>query len=237
MSADRDHAAAPIGTWRIDSIDDRPSRADRDATIELHEDGRVAGSTGLNRFAGAWTIEGGVLTVGPLATTLMAGPPELMEQERRVLEILGAPLTATRDAGALRLDGAAGPLDLTRVAADPGAGETKRRVAGTATYRERIAPPHGAVLTVRVEDVSLVDVPAPVLAEESYDVAAVPVAFELFVDPGAIDEARHYAVRAEIRDGERLRWTTDTVFPVLTQDAPETSDLILVAVPSDRPGP
>jgi uncharacterized lipoprotein YbaY len=237
MNADQDHAAAPIGTWRIDSIDARPAEGDRDATIELHEDGRVAGSTGLNRFAGAWTIEGGVLTLGPLATTLMAGPPELMEQERRVLEILGGPLAATRDAGALRLDGATGRLDLTRVAADRGASETKRRVAGTATYRERIASPPGAVLTVRIEDVSLVDVPAPVLAEESYDVAAVPVAFELFVDPDAIDPARHYAVRAEIRDGDRLRWTTDTVFPVLTQDAPETSNLILVAVPGDPPGP
>lgn len=224
---------AIVGAWRLEAIDGRPAVTDADASIEFHADGRVAGSTGLNRFAGTWAIDEGRLVLGPLASTLMAGPPERMDQERRVLDILGRPLVVVRDGSALALEGD-GRLDLTSVTEAPEDTPTRRRVAGTATYRERIMPPEGAVLTVRVVDVSLADVPAPVLAEGSYDVTAVPVAFELFVDPGAIDEGRRYAVRAELSDPEGPRWTTDTVYPVLTQDAPETPELILVAVPADR---
>ncbi len=233
MDTPDDPAATIAGAWRLDAIDGRPALADGEASVEFHADGRVAGSTGLNRFAGSWATEDGHLVLGPLASTLMAGPPERMEQERRVLEILGRPLVATRDGSALALQGD-GRLDLTRVTDAPQDTPTRRRVAGTATYRERIMPPEGAVLTIRVVDVSLADVPAPVLAEESFDVTAVPVAFELFVDPDAIDEGRRYALRAELSDPERLRWTTDTVYPVLTQDAPERPELILVAVPVDR---
>lgn len=38
-------------------------------------------------------------------------------------------------------------------------------VSGTATYRQRIAMPPEALLTVRVEDVSRADAPAGVVAE------------------------------------------------------------------------
>lgn len=51
------------------------------------EDGRVSGTMGVNRFTGR--LESGRIT-GPLATTMMAGPPELMEQEQILLEHLGA---------------------------------------------------------------------------------------------------------------------------------------------------
>lgn len=223
------------GAWRVASIDGRPALGGPEATIEFHADGRVAGGTGLNRFAGSWTIEDGSLVLGPLATTLMAGPPERMEQERRVFEILSAPIVVTRDGEALTMDGV-GRLDLTRIEHAAEDTQTRRRVAGTATYRERIMPPPGSHLTVRVVDVSLAEVPAPVVAEGTYELPNVPMAFELFVDPDAIDEQRHYAIRADIHDTRGLLWTTETVYPVLTLDSPETSDLVLVAVPADPTG-
>jgi heat shock protein HslJ len=233
VSSDDGTGTALEGAWRIDAIDGRPALAEVEATLEFHADGHVAGTAGLNRFAGAWTLDGSVLTLGPLASTLMAGPPDRMEQEGRVLEILGGPLAVTLDDAALVLEGRGGRLELTRVAVTLEDTPTRRVVAGTATYRERIPPPPGAILTVRVVDVTLAEIPAPVIAEERYDLTAVPAAFELSVDPDAIGEGRSYALRAEIRDAERLRWETETVYPVLTPDAPGSPDLILVAVPAN----
>jgi heat shock protein HslJ len=56
-----------------------------DLTLEIDGQGRVAGSAGVNRFMGRVVGEG---SFGPLATTLMAGPEELMVQERVYLQLL-----------------------------------------------------------------------------------------------------------------------------------------------------
>jgi putative lipoprotein len=134
---------------------------------------------------------------------------------------------------ALVLEGRDGRLELTRIAVAREDTPMRRVVAGTATYRERIPPPPGAVLSVRIVDVTLAEVPAPVIAEERYELTAVPAAFELSVDPDAVGQGRRYALRAEIHDAERLRWETETVYPVLTPDAPGSPELVLVAVPAD----
>jgi putative lipoprotein len=221
------------GVWRIDAVDGEPALQDPDATIEFHDDGRVAGTAGVNRFAGEWSVTGGTLTFGPLATTLMAGPQDRMDQEAAILRILASPLVATLEGAAAVLEGSDGRLELTRIGSAPEETPTRRVVSGTATYRERILPPAGAVLSVRIVDVTLAEMPAPVIAEATYDLTAVPAAFELSVDPDAIDGGRRYAIRAEIRDPDRLRWTTETVYPVLTPDAPEAPELVLVAVPAN----
>lgn len=54
----------------------------------------VAGFSGCNRFRGSFTFDGSTLTFGPLATTRMACPPEKMETERKVLQILQDTKTA-----------------------------------------------------------------------------------------------------------------------------------------------
>jgi heat shock protein HslJ len=43
----------------------------------------VAGCVGVNRFTGSFTVDGDVLQVGPVASTRMAGPPEMMTLENR----------------------------------------------------------------------------------------------------------------------------------------------------------
>lgn len=59
---------------------------DRRTEAGLVVDGtRIAGSMGVNRFSGQ--IDDG-MPLGPLATTRMAGPAELMRQEDTLLEIL-----------------------------------------------------------------------------------------------------------------------------------------------------
>lgn len=53
-------------------------------TLEF-DGGRVAGMATINRFMGQL---GDDRVLGPLATTMMAGPPVMMEQEQRFLRLL-----------------------------------------------------------------------------------------------------------------------------------------------------
>lgn len=90
-------------------------------------------------------------------------------------------------------------------------------VTGEATYRERIALPPDAVMTVRIEDVSRADAPAPVLAEESYPAEGrqVPLPFAVEVPRAALVGAITTSARVRIEDGDgRLMWITDTRTPV-----------------------
>jgi copper homeostasis protein (lipoprotein) len=52
------------------------------------EESHVAGSGGLNRLMGTFSLTEDELRFGPLATTLMAGPEEAMERERAFLAAL-----------------------------------------------------------------------------------------------------------------------------------------------------
>ena len=109
-------------------------------------------------------------------------------------------------------------------------GTTAVRV--TALYRERIMLPPGHVLTVRIEDVSLADAPARVLAEtqETWS-GAPPYSVTLGLPTAQIDPRHTYAARAEIRDpAGALIFTTDTRHAVLTQGAPASAEIVLKSV-------
>jgi putative lipoprotein len=57
-------------------------------------------------------------------------------------------------------------------------------VSGTVFYRERIALPPGAALTVQLADVSKADAPIDVIATETRILSTqVPVPFSLSYDP------------------------------------------------------
>jgi len=105
-------------------------------------------------------------------------------------------------------------------------------LSGTVTYRERMALPVNALISVRLSDISRQDAPAIVIAEQTIDAMgkSVPIPFALDYDPSRIDERMSYAVRAEIRSADgQLLWTTDTVFPALTRGAPgDGIELMLV---------
>lgn len=79
------------GRWVVESLSIGGELHDPiegpDLTLEVNEDGRVGGSAGINRFMGRLDPDG---LFGPLATTLMAGPEELMAQEQVYLHLLEA---------------------------------------------------------------------------------------------------------------------------------------------------
>ena len=56
----------------------------------------VSGCAGVNRISGTYAIAKQTLTVGPMISTMMAGPDEAMLLESTVLTILGKPLAITQ---------------------------------------------------------------------------------------------------------------------------------------------
>lgn len=86
----------------------RPSAA-------FEDDGRVYGSTGINRFNATYSLVGDELVFGQAVTTLMAGPPEAMAQEHIWLEVLSSVCRVRRDGELLVIASASTGLVLAPV--------------------------------------------------------------------------------------------------------------------------
>ena len=102
-------------------------------------------------------------------------------------------------------------------------------VTGTVTYRERIALPPTAVITVRLVDVSRADAPAVVIGEQVIHSGGkqVPFAFEIAYDTTKIEVNHSYAVQARIEDGGQLRFISDQHYAVVTRGALDHVDMVL----------
>lgn len=102
-------------------------------------------------------------------------------------------------------------------------------VTGTVSYRERIALPPDAVVLVQLRDVSLMDVAAKLISEQTIRPEhSVPIPFFLPYAAKDIDERMTYSVFATIRSGGRLLFVSDRSYQVLTRGNSDHVDLILV---------
>jgi putative lipoprotein len=91
---------------------------------------------------------------------------------------------------------------------------SKAKVAGTATYRERMALPPGAVFEVTLEQVSRSDASTKVLARfRRKNPGQVPLAFEMAYDPRRIEPRARCVVRASIQEKGRLLFTGTQTYP------------------------
>ncbi|HET8625252.1 MAG TPA: YbaY family lipoprotein, partial [Gemmatimonadales bacterium] len=86
------------------------------------------------------------------------------------------------------------------------------------THRERSALPPDATIQVRLSDVSRLDAAATLVAETTFASAGrqVPIPFALSYDPRRIQPNHTYAVRATIRSGGRMIFTTDQAYHAIT---------------------
>jgi putative lipoprotein len=110
--------------------------------------------------------------------------------------------------------------------------DASAKVTGTLVYRERIIPKPGTVAEVWLLDISRADAPARELAHRIIeDPGPPPIAFTLEYDPADVDGRMSYGVRAVLRRGERLIFTSDTNYPVLTRGAGNSVEVMLVAAP------
>ena len=116
----------------------------------------------------------------------------------------------------------------------PSPGQPSAMITGTVTYRVRMALPANAAIDVRLEDVSRADAPAAIVAENIFAAAGkqVPIPFQLTYSPGDIHPSHSYQVRAQIMVEDRLLFVTTRAYPVLTNGAPSTVNMVLQPVSS-----
>ena len=88
---------------------------------------------------------------------------------------------------------------------------TKVSLDGEVFYLQRIALPPSATLSISLQDVSLADAPAVVLAEQKGQVKGqVPLPFHLSYDPAQVKPGHRYSVSARIEvDGKLMFITTE----------------------------
>jgi putative lipoprotein len=117
---------------------------------------------------------------------------------------------------------AAGLVACTAVTPAPEKAPSMKTLAGTLTYRQRIAIPPQTEAIVRLLDVSRADAPATVIAMQRFPTEGrqMPLPFALAYDPTRIDPRLSYAVSGELRVGERVLFLNTTRHSVLTRGAP-----------------
>lgn len=88
--------------WTLETIveGETASTVAAEATLHIDGAGKVTGSTGCNSMSGTYSEVGGF---APLATTKMACEPQVMDQERLVLAVLGSDPTLTIEGSRLTI--------------------------------------------------------------------------------------------------------------------------------------
>jgi putative lipoprotein len=88
-------------------------------------------------------------------------------------------------------------------------------ISGGAFYRERIALPPNAVLTVWLSDIPATDAPAAIVAEQKvHSAGQVPMRFELKVAPALVRPHASYALQARISVDDAPWFVSDELLHV-----------------------
>lgn len=112
----------------------------------------------------------------------------------------------------------------------PARGQSQAAVTGEVFFLELLALPPTATVNVQLQDVSRADVAATVIAEQTIPGdQGPPYAFTLPYDPAQIQDNLSYAVRATIRDGDQLLFTSTENIPVITRGNPTSGIQIRVS--------
>jgi heat shock protein HslJ len=91
------------GSWKLETINGAAADPTVPTTLSLNG-GKATGNAGVNTFNGDYTAPSdGVLTFGTLASTMMAGPENAMNQEQAFLKVLSDTKKFTTQDGALVL--------------------------------------------------------------------------------------------------------------------------------------
>lgn len=108
-SSPPDTGDALAGTaWVLDSMGGEAADDSTVMTLQFASDGTLSGSGGCNRFNGAFTAVGEDIAIEPLATTMMACEPAVMEQETLFLTALQGAKSFAVNGAKLTLSDASG---------------------------------------------------------------------------------------------------------------------------------
>lgn len=95
-------------------------------------------------------------------------------------------------------------------------------LTGTITYRERIALPADALVTLQIAEVTASGAAGRVIVEQTFATSGAqpPFRFNLTYNPAVIDAGRVYTLQGYIRSGSNTLFATDGIIPVITGNAP-----------------
>ena len=100
-------ANSVVGTWRLDSYgspgNTTPAAPDVDTSIVFKEDGKIEGNVGCNGFGGDYTVEGNMITFGPIVSTLMFCEGSVGDQETTTLNVLAETVSYTIEGDTLTI--------------------------------------------------------------------------------------------------------------------------------------
>lgn len=120
LAAQSQHLAGT--SWRVTGYNNGRQAvvgalAGHEPTLAFGTDGRIAGSTGCNRYGASYAHDGAKLAFGPPAATRKrcADPERIMEQEQQFLQALQGVATARIDGDRLELRTGQGALAATLV--------------------------------------------------------------------------------------------------------------------------
>lgn len=85
------------GTWMVSEIkgEASPAAGNMEFTPWLtFEDGRIHGSGGVNIYNASYIVDGNQFSVSAQMTTMMAGPRDVMDYERKLLDTINEVKTA-----------------------------------------------------------------------------------------------------------------------------------------------
>lgn len=107
-------------------------------------------------------------------------------------------------------------------------------LTGSVIYRERIALPPGALVSVRIEDVSRADAPSILVAESVFPAqSGPPFAFAVEYNPADINPRHRYSLRASIVNEDRLLFTSTQHYPAFASE--QALEILVERVRAPRP--
>lgn len=165
-------------------------------------------------------LEEGAKAIGVQTEKVKSAPPE---EWQRVGRELGPQIEELKSAA----DSAARTFGVAAAGAKP-AGDGPK-LTGTVSYREKIALPDGAQLTVRIFDVTKAGEPATLIAEGTFPaVGPSPIAFALAYDSAKVDANGLYAAEAVIESAGETLFATPERIPVLPHGKPARTEITVM---------
>jgi len=206
--------------WLLVEINGQDVLEETRITAEFSE-GKISGSAGCNNYFAPYEMKGNRISIGiPGSTRMFCSEPEgIMDQESQYLGLLESANSFKRRGEELQIYNRSEGVILVY----------KAVVAGTITYLQRIALPEDAVVSIKLSDVSLADVAAITIGEQTIsNPGQVPIPFEVYYDPDDIDPRFTYAIQVRIEDGSgKLLFINTTSYPVLTRGNPSILEVLV----------
>ncbi|MCZ4338872.1 YbaY family lipoprotein [Shewanella colwelliana] len=87
-------------------------------------------------------------------------------------------------------------------------------IQGEVWFKERIALPAEAILSVQLQDVSKMDVPVVVIAELERSDVTTPAPFQFVIPSDQFEPGHRYAIGAKITLGDELMFINTQSYPI-----------------------